>query len=226
MSRKKLVGVLVGVALLACGTEKLCAQAQDINETCTFTGTIIIQNTNTDINLNPKSPLMLKVTTKDLLAVIGRAEYYSTNYPSTNFPSGAKLIKNGTQGFVQFSVWGKTNNVLIDDCTDVVGLDVVDIGAWTAANGLTGSYTETDYGDADFYIFENDTGGVVDLTMSGYLVNTIKNSPPNKNSGMVNSSQAFTIKAAGGTGSTLTGDAGENAVLTGSFSAKGTAQTF
>ena len=169
---------------------------------------------------------MLKVATKDILAIVARAEHVNTNvnYPSTNFPSGAKLIKNGTQGFILFSVLGKTNNVLIGDCTDVVGLDIVDIGAWTASNGSTGSYSETDYGDADFYIFEDDAGGVVDLTMSGFFVNTINNSAPN-NQGTVNSSQAFTVKAAGGTGSTLPSET-ENAVLKGSFSAKGTAQTF
>jgi len=219
MSRKKFVGALVGVALLAFGAEQLYAQS-DINEACTFAGTIVIQNTNSDIT--PGAPLMLKVATKDLLALIARAEYYNTNYTSTNFPSGAKLIKNGTFG-VNFSVVGKTNNVLLDNVLELE-LDL-DIGTWTAANGNTGTYSETDYGAADFYIFEDDAGGVVDLTMRGYFINTINNSAANKNTGMVNSSQSFTIKAAGGTGS-MYSEATENAVLSGSFSAKGTAQTF
>lgn len=223
MSRKNWIGALVGIALLACGTVKLCAQAQDINEMCTFAGTVIIQNTNLDVNQNPGKPLMLKVATKDLLALIARSEYYNTNYPSTNFPSGAKLIKNGTFG-VAFSVLGKTNNVLIGECSELE-LDL-DIGTYTASGGNPAVYLETDYGAADFYIFEDDAGGVVDLTMRGYFVNAIKTSVPNQNTGMVNNSQSFTIKAAGGTGTTLPGDIGENAVLTGGFSAKGTQQTF
>ena len=220
MSRTKWIGALVGVVFLACGTSRLLAQAQDINEPVTFTGTIIIQNTNSDIDPGP--PLMLKVATKDLLAVIARAEYYNTNYPSTNFPSGAKLIKNGTQ-YVTFSVLDKTNNVLIDTVSELE-LDL-DLSTWTASNPSNGAYSETDYGNASFYIYEFDAGGTVDFQTSGYFINTIKNSAPNQNSGMVNSSQTFTIKALGGTGSTLPDDS-ENAVLTGSFSSKGTAQTF
>lgn len=222
MSRKKWIGGLIGVALFVCGAARLCAQPQDINEPVTFTGTMIIQNTNLDINSNPKPPLMLKVATKDLLAIIARAEYYNTNYPSTNFPSGAKLIKNGTQ-YVTFSVLDKTNNVLIGTVSELE-LDL-DIGSWTASIGSTGTYSETDYGNASFYIYEYDAGGTVDFTTGGFFLNTIKSSAPIQNTGMMNSSQAITIKAIGGTGSTAPDDS-ENAVLTGSFSAKGTAQTF
>src|SRR5579864_5251234 len=101
MSRMKWIGGLIGVALLVCGAEKLCAQV-DIPETCTFAATIVIDNTNATFNTNTTgynypAPTMLKFATKDLLALIARAEMNNSgNYNATNFPSGAKLIKIGS----------------------------------------------------------------------------------------------------------------------------------
>ena len=224
MSSKKLMGVLVGGALLAFGLEKLQAQS-DIPETVTFAGTIVIQNTNSPDT--PGAPTTLKVATKDLLSLIAKAEFNRGNYGATNFPTGAKLVKTGTTGFVQFSVWGKTNNVLIDDVTDQVGLDVVDFAVFTATGTLgSTAYSETDYGDADFYIYDLDARGSTDITMSGYVVNTIKNSAPNQNTGQMLSAQTFTMKAGGGTGSVNGTNDIFNAAISCSFSAKGIGQTF
>lgn len=228
MSRMKWIGMLVGVALLACGTQRLCAQA-DISEPVTIASTIIIQNTNTDVNGNPEAPLMLKMATKDVLALIAKAEYNVGKYPSTNFPSGAKLVKTGDYGsgdLGAFSVWGSGTNVLLPDVSDLIGFNNVDIGTYTATGSVDStSYTETDYGLAEIFIYDMDNGGSSDLTLDGYVVNTIKMSAPNQNSGLMQNTQSFTVKAFGGTGSVRTTNDTENAAISGSFSAKGSAQT-
>ena len=228
MSRKKWIGGLVGVALLACGTERLCAQA-DISEPVTFASTIIIENTNTDVNGNPGKPIMLKMATKDVLALIAQAEFSVTNYPSTNFPSGSKLVKTGAFGsgdLGAFSVWGSGTNVLLTDVSDLIGFNNVDFGAYTATGSVgSTSYAETDYGLAEIYIFDLNYGGSTDLTLDGYVVNTIKMSAPNQASGLMQNSQSFTVKTFGGTGSIRTTGDTENAAVSGSFSAKGTGQT-
>jgi hypothetical protein len=227
MNRKNWIGAFVGIALLACGTEKLYAQS-DISEPVTFAATIMIQNTNTDINLNPETPLKLKMATKDVLALIAKAEFSVTNYPSTNFPSGAKLVKTGTFGadsLGAFSVWDRTTNVLLSDVSDLIGFNNVDIGVFTATGSVgSTSYAETDYGLAEIYIFDLNYGGSTDLTLDGYLVNTIKISAPNT-SGLMQNTQSFTVKAFGGTGSVGTTNDTENAAASGSFTAKGTAKT-
>ena len=229
MSRNRSIGTLVAVALLLFGAKTLRAQS-DISEPVTFAGTIIIQNTNLDVNANPQAPIMLKVATKDVLAMIAKAEHSITNYPSTNFPSGAKLVKSGAFGLGDlgaFSVWNSTNGVLLSDVSDLIGFNNVDFGAYTATGSVASTaYTETDYGLVEIFLFDLNYGGSTDLTMDGYVLNTIKMSAPNQNTGLMQNTQAFTVKSFGGTGSVGTTNDTENAAITGSFSAKGTAQTF
>ena len=217
MSRYRVIGAVVAVVLLAFSAVRVQAQA-DIAETVALKATIVVQNTNSQST--PGAPTTLKFTTKELLALLAKDENAAGNYGATNFPSGAKLVKFGSD----FSVVDSANNDLVD--TFIITMSP-DFGVFTAAGADDGSapYTETDYGYVDFFIYDLDIpGGVTDLTMSGYFINTIKNSAANQSTGEIKSSQAFTMKAGGGTGSVNSGD--ENAVINGSLTAKGTGTTF
>ena len=236
MSRRKWVGALGGLVLLTLGAEKLCAQ-QDIPETCTFAATFIIQNTNSTYNTNTTAfttppPTMLKVATKDILNLIARAEFNRGNYGATNFPSGAKLVKSYTV-YPSFSVWGQTNNVLLDSADDEITLSYGQFNGFCAyTDSGTGNQStagsETDYGFVELDIYDLDAGGVIDLQLFGNVVNTIKTSAASKTTGMINNTQSFSVKALGGGGDVGYGYTNEvvNCAVSGSFSAKGTAQTF
>jgi len=116
---------------------------------------------------------------------------------------------------------------LLSDVSDLMGFNNIDYGAYTATGSVASTaYTETDYGLVEIYLFDLNYGGSTDLTMYGYVLNTIKMSAPNQNTGLMQNVQAFTIKSFGGTGSVGTTGDTENAAINGSFSAKGTAQTF
>jgi hypothetical protein len=219
MNRKTLIAATIAMALLAFGAAKVHAQA-DVPETCALKATIYIQNTNSDFFPGP--PTVLKFTTKELLALIAKDENTAGNYGATNFPSGAKLIKFGTD----LTVWDSANNSLLPDSGDVTFVAGMSLnyGPFTAAGSDSSvPYSETDYGYADVFIYDLDVqGGVTDLTLSGFFVNTIKSSAANQTTGAINSSQAFTMKAGGGTGAMSDKDA----AITGGFSAKGTGTTF
>src|ERR1051325_8864970 len=192
MSKNISHAALAGLAVFVLGTAKIQAQA-DIAETCALKATIYVQNTNSQFF--PGAPTVLKFTTKELLALIAKDENAAGNYDATNFPSGAKLVKFGTD----FSVYDSANNLLLD--TFIITLNPT-YGPFTAAGANSNvPYSETDYGYADVFIYDLDVpGGAMDLTLSGFFINTIKNSAANQTTGEINSSQAFTIKAGGGTG--------------------------
>jgi hypothetical protein len=201
-SRSTLIAAILAIALFALGAETVRAQG-DVPEVCTIKATITIQNTNS-VDF-PGPPTVLKFTTKELLALIGKAEYVNDNLISgTNFPSGAKLIQN----FGDFTVWDSQNNPLLEsDITFVFGYNDLFYPVYTFT-----ATAETDYGVANFYIYDIDAGGGTDLTLIGNAINTIKNSA-------TTSAQALTMKAGGGTGFVNSQD--ENALMSGSFSAKG-----
>lgn len=232
MSRMKWIGGLIGLALLACGTEKVCAQV-DINETCTFAATILIQNTNSTYNTNTTgfstpSPTMLKFATKDLLALAAKGEFHNGLWSSNSVPSGAKLMKFGTSQFaLDFFVTDSKNNTLFD-CSDLIfpgSFDDIMAYSNSGTDNNTTAGSETDNGFIELDIYDLDAGGTTDLQLFGSFVNTIKTSAANKNTGTINNSQSFTVKALGGEGAIGNNDV-PNCAVSGSFSAKGTQQTF
>lgn len=235
MSRKKWIGGLISVALLMFGAQRLSAQIPDVNETCTFAATLIINNTNSTYNTNTTAfanppPTMVKMATKDLLALLAKAEFNEGYWDSNSFPSGAKLIKDGTfttGNYVDFFVQDSKGNYLTD-CTDILspgGFE--DIMAYTDKgtdnNSTPGS--ETDYGFVELDIYDLDAGGMTDLQLFGSFVNTIKTTTVNKTTSTIGDSQSITVKTLGGEGAIGNND-NFNCAASGSFSAKGSAQTF
>jgi len=235
MIGKQMLGIAGAMAVLAFGTEKLHAQPADVNESCTFAATLVINNTNSTYNSNTTAyvnppPTMVKMATKDILALIAKGEHKEGNWTSTNFPTGAKLMKYGTPGnFVDFFVAGATNNELVD-CQDIISMNgqYEDLLAYTftgTANEST-PWMETDYGFAEVDIYDLGlAGGVTDLQLYGYFVNTIKTTAVSQATGMIGNSQSFGIKAIGGEGAIGNND-NPNCAVSGSLSALGSQQTF
>lgn len=216
MKKNTILALLIAVGSLFLAASRVHAQA-DIPQPCVFAATILINSTNYTYNgnaYNQPVPTVMRMTTKDVINIL-------TNYYATPVPSTAKLVRVfGTS----FEIDDAANNTVLSDNNGVLYLDTSEVPVWTAVgtDDYSTAGSETDYGVATFSIYDKDNGGSTDLTMTGFSLATLKTSVISASTGLVKVSQAFSMKTGTGVCVIGNGDPSGNAVVTGSFSSKGT----
>lgn len=132
--------LVVTIAMLGWASDNALAQGRltDIN-VVTVALTLQSQGSHSDNGTVSiyKSPVIRRMNTKDLLNQLARDEVALTNYPSTSFPSGAKLAVNSTNGAMVVVDGG---NQLLVDVSSIVsfsaGTNDVVTGRVSDATGL------------------------------------------------------------------------------------------
>lgn len=217
---KKISQIAVPVAALAFLALSAGSLQAQVTNVITFSLTGMVQGGSTDngTTTTTASPTKHTLATKDILSLLATDE-------STVFPSGAKLVVIGGGGDdLVFQVLDKNNNFLVD-VSDIIsgegtgnfGQDIFS-GKQIDANSLS-SPTITDL--QIFTIFYDDTGdgGTLQFYLTGLITNTTTDTTPNNITGVYKETQSHKLSTGAGDGNFQ----GTPLVLTGSFSASGSA---
>jgi hypothetical protein len=119
-----------------------------VNQLLTVTATAYVQGDSSDSDnvTTTAKPTKVSVGTKQLLATLATDENAAGLYPSTTFPSGAKLVTvDGNNDSPDFQVLDKSDNLLVD-VTNIVsfgqpGNNSINSGKQNDSNGLASPAT-------------------------------------------------------------------------------------
>ena len=193
-------------------------------EVLTITLTASVQNPNSTDNgtvTTTPAPVKHSVDTKDILLWLAQDENAETNYGSTTFPSGAKLVTiNGNSQ--DFQVLDKNNNLLVD-VSDILsssnpGNNNIFSGKQNDTNQLAAPTTTS---SSLLTITFDDTaivGGVgVKFFLTGIGTGKTTDTAPNATTGAYTETDSGALSTAAGEGSYQ----GNPFVCTGTASASG-----
>jgi len=143
--KNKIIGAAAALSFLTVAAGGLQAQ---VNQLLTVTATAYVQGDSSDNGTvtTAAAPTKVSVGTKQLLEALAVDEHAADLYPSTTFPSGAKLVTvDGNNDSPDFQVLDKSDNLLVD-VTNIVsfgqpGNNTVFSGKQNDNNGLASPAT-------------------------------------------------------------------------------------
>jgi hypothetical protein len=189
----------VVVAALTLGAGILHAQ---VTQVLTIKATASVQgddsqstNSGTDvITYTTAAPIKLSVATKDILTLL------ATDFQTT-FPSGAKLVLDGTSGKIE--VADKTNNVL-QDVSSIISINEAgnnDITSGKSTSSNPGLGTSADLQLLTIKFDDTGAGGSVQFFLTGIGTGKTSDSTPNKTTGAYTESSSGSLSSGTGEGS-------------------------
>ena len=214
---KKMMAGAVALACLTLGAGGLHAQ---VTQVFTTSVTASVQgaysssyNGKTGITTYTyAAPTKFSIATKNILTLLA-ADYH------TNFPSGAKLIMDGTSGNVE--VVGKTNN-LLQDVSSIISINPAGTNDITSSKGTSqynGLGTSTDLQLLTIKYDDTGAGGNLQFFLTGIGTGKTTDSTPNKTTGAYTETSTGSLSSGTGEGNSQ----GNPFVCTGTGSASGKA---
>lgn len=209
--KSKLILGITCLALASFSANHIQAQGAVMN-TATVSLSASIQSEVSSDNGNVTTyaaPIKFSIKTKDILSALAIAENQEGNYPSSSFPSGAKLVvflTGGDSSSPDFEVVDKSNNFLVD-VSDIVsgtpsGSAYVYSGKVSDDTGL-GSPSQT---DIQIYTITYDDTGIdgslnLQFTLTGVLTELVSDGKVNLSTGLYTESQSHKLTLGTGDGS-------------------------